>query len=88
MKTLHSMKTLHPNKPVKKDSPALAQAEEKTHQDLDGDGEKGESPAHVRKVLSQPRATKGLDAAKLGSAKPRRIAGQAIAVPPAKGAKS
>lgn len=34
-----------------KDPPALAKIEEKDHQDVDGDGEKGEPASHVKKVF-------------------------------------
>ncbi len=37
----------------KKDAPALKAREERLHKDLDGDGEKGESPAHRAKVLGK-----------------------------------
>lgn len=45
-------------KPFKKDPPALAKREEAQHKDLDGDGEKGESPAHRAKVLGKKTPTK------------------------------
>jgi hypothetical protein len=35
----------------KKDSPMVKKAEEKAGKDMDGDSEKGESPAHRAKVL-------------------------------------
>lgn len=39
-------------KKQQQDPPLLKKWEEKLHKDLDGDGERGESAAHRRKVMS------------------------------------
>ncbi len=56
---------------------ALEKREEKTHKDLDGDGERGEPKAHKAKVLGYSKSTQtGTKGTKRGSFNVKRVPGQ------------